>query len=96
MTYYNIVSAVFSYFFKDLNVLPAVLFTISYLLPNFSYFKLVLIPSEQDGFRKHRNTTEQVLDLTINTESGYEQKLMTGAVFIDLPAAYETVWYDGP
>ena len=38
----DIVLAVFSYFFKDLNVLPAVLFTIAYRLSNSSYFKLVL------------------------------------------------------
>ena len=42
MTYFNIVLAVFSYSFKDVNVLPAVLFTFAYRLPNFSYFKLVL------------------------------------------------------
>ena len=42
MTYFNIMSAVFSYFFKDINVLPAVLFTFAYRLPNFFYFKLVL------------------------------------------------------
>ena len=41
MMYFNIVPAVFSYSFKDLNVLPAVLFTFAYGLPN-SYFKLVL------------------------------------------------------
>ena len=37
-----IVPAVFSYFFKDLNVLPTVLFTIAYRLPISSYFKFVL------------------------------------------------------
>ena len=42
MTYFNIVPAVFSYFFKDLNVLPAVLFTFVYRLPSSSYFELVL------------------------------------------------------
>ena len=42
MMYINIVPAVFSYFFKDVNALPAVLFTFEYRLPNFSYFKLVL------------------------------------------------------
>ena len=42
MMYFNIVPAVFLYFFKDVNVLPAVLFTFAYQLPNFSYFKLVL------------------------------------------------------
>ena len=42
MTYYNIVLALFSFFFKDFNVLPVVLFKIAYLLPNSSYFKLRL------------------------------------------------------
>ena len=42
MMHNKIVPAVFSYFFEDLNVLPAVLFTIAYRLPNFSYFKIVL------------------------------------------------------
>ena len=39
MTYYNIVPAVFFYFLKDLNMLPAVLFMIAYPLPNSSYDK---------------------------------------------------------
>ena len=42
MTYFNIVLAVLSYFFKDKNVLPIVLFTFAYQLPNFSYFKVGL------------------------------------------------------
>ena len=33
---YKIVPAVLAYFFKDLNVLPAVLFTIAYRLPELS------------------------------------------------------------
>ena len=39
MMYYSIVPAVFFYFFKDLNMLPAVLFMITYRLPNSSYGK---------------------------------------------------------
>ena len=39
---YNIVSAFFSFFFKDLNVLAAVFFTIAYRLPNSSYSNLCL------------------------------------------------------
>ena len=39
---YNIVSALFSFFFKDLNLLSAVLFTISYRSPNSSYSNLCL------------------------------------------------------
>ena len=53
------------------------------------------IPPDQAGFRKHRNTTEQVLALTTHIESGFERKLKTGAVFVDLSAAYDVVWHDG-
>ena len=53
------------------------------------------IPPDQAGFRKHRNTTEQVLALTNHIESGFERKLKTGAVFVDLSSAYDTVWHDG-
>ena len=53
------------------------------------------IPTEQAGFRPGCDTTEQVLALTSFIEAGYEQKLQTGVVFIDLSAAYDTVWHDG-
>ena len=53
------------------------------------------IPLEQTGFRKRRNTTEQVLALNTYIESDFEQKLKTGTVFMDLSAAYDTVWHDG-
>lgn len=53
------------------------------------------IPIEQAGFRSGRDTTEQALALTSYIESGYERKQKTGAVFIDLSAAYDTVWHDG-
>nr|CAB3266991.1 reverse transcriptase [Phallusia mammillata] len=53
------------------------------------------LPSEQSGFRKHRCTSEQVLALTSHIETGYELKNTTGAIFVDLSAAYDTVWHDG-
>ena len=53
------------------------------------------IPANQAGFRPGHDTTEQVLAITSFIESGYEQKLKTGVVFIDLSAAYDTVWHDG-
>ena len=53
------------------------------------------IPVEQAGFRPDRNTTEQVLALTSLIETGYERREKTGAVFIDLSAAYDTVWHTG-
>ena len=51
-----------------------------------------VIPPEQAGFRKKRNTSDQVLALTSYIESGFQKKLMTGALLIDLSAAYATVW----
>ena len=56
MTSYNIVPVFFSYFFKDLNVLPAILFTIAYRLPNFSYLEL-----ERGLFK---NDSEKLLTIT--------------------------------
>lgn len=43
-------------------------------------------------FRKGRSTGEHVLSLTTYTENGFESKLNTGAVFLDLAATYDTVW----
>jgi len=53
------------------------------------------IPIEQAGFRPHRNCCDQVLSLTANIEDGFEKGLKSAAVFIDLTAAYDTVWRDG-
>ena len=54
-----------------------------------------VIPPEQAGLRKKRNTCDQVLALTSYIESGFQKKLKTGAVMIDLSAAYDTVWQAG-
>ena len=54
-----------------------------------------VIPPEQAGFRKKRNTCDQVLALTSYIESEFQKKLKTGAVLIDLSAAYDTVWQAG-
>ena len=53
------------------------------------------IPLDQAGFRHQRDTTEQVLALTSSIEASFENKLKTGAVFVDLSAAYDTVWHTG-
>ena len=55
----------------------------------------IVIPPEQAGFRKKRNTCDQVLALKPYIESGFQKKLKTGAVLIDLSAAYDTVWQAG-
>ena len=46
---------------------------------------------EQAGFRPGKSCTSQLLNLTEHIEDGYEKRLITGAVFVDLSAAYDTV-----
>lgn len=53
------------------------------------------IPIEQAGFRSGRSCTDQILALTTFIESGFQKKLKTSAVFVDLTAAYDTVWREG-
>jgi hypothetical protein len=52
------------------------------------------LPIEQAGFRTNRNCFDQVLALTSYIESGFQKRLKTGVVFVDLTAAYDTVWKD--
>ena len=54
----------------------------------------VLSP-DQAGFRKNHSTCDQVSALTTYIENGFQQNLKTGAVFLDLTAAYDTVWHTG-
>ena len=49
-----------------------------------------LIP-KQAGFRPGKSTTSQVLNLAQHTEDGFQEGLVTGVVFVDLSAAYDTV-----
>ncbi|KAG4071205.1 hypothetical protein HA402_001195 [Bradysia odoriphaga] len=50
---------------------------------------------DQACFRKKRNCCDQVMALTTYIESGFEKRLKTGVVFLDLSAAYDTVWRKG-
>ena len=52
-----------------------------------------LLPKEQAGFRRGKSTVDQVVLLTQNIEDSFEAKKKAGAVFIDLTAAYNTVWH---
>ena len=54
-----------------------------------------LFPKEQAGFRRGKSTVDQVVLLTQNIEDSFEAKKKAGAVFIDLTAAYDTVWHRG-
>ena len=49
-----------------------------------------IIP-QQAGFREGKSTTGQLLNLTQHIEDGFEKRLVTGAVFVDLFATYDTV-----
>lgn len=53
------------------------------------------IPDEQAGFRPDRSCCDQVLALTTFIEASFQQMLKTAVAFVDLTAAYDTVWRDG-
>ena len=55
----------------------------------------LLLPKEQAGFRRGKSTVDQVVQLTQNMEDFFEAKKKAGAVFVDLTAAYVTVWHRG-
>ena len=46
---------------------------------------------EQAGFRPRKSCTSQLLNLTQHVEDGYQRGMITGAAFVDLSAAYDTV-----
>ena len=50
---------------------------------------------EQAGFRPGRSTLDQVLALTTYVENSYQRRDKTGVVFLELTAAYDTVWHNG-
>ena len=54
-----------------------------------------IVDLEQAGFRHGKLTVDQVVLLTQNIEDSFEAKKKTGAVFVDLTAAYDTVWHRG-
>lgn len=53
------------------------------------------IPPEQAGFREGRSCADQVLALSSYIEAGFQKGLKTFVAFVDLSAAYDTVWIDG-
>ena len=52
-----------------------------------------LLPRDLAGFRRGKSTIDQVVLLTQNIEDSFEAKQKACAVFIDLTAAYDTVWH---
>nr|KAG5696843.1 hypothetical protein BaRGS_030967 [Batillaria attramentaria] len=51
-----------------------------------------LINRTQSGFRKNRNTEDQITLLTQDIENGFQQKMKSLAVFVDLTKAFDKVW----
>ena len=49
-----------------------------------------IIP-QQAGFCEGKSTTGQLLNLMQHIEDGFKKRLVMGAVFVDLSAAYDTV-----
>ena len=54
-----------------------------------------LLPKEQAGFKRGKSNVHQVVLLTQNIEDSFEAKKKAGAVFVNLTAAYDTVWHRG-
>ena len=53
------------------------------------------LPREQAGFRRGRSTVDQVTLLTQDIEDSFQNNEWAGVVFLDLTAAYDTVWHRG-
>ena len=53
------------------------------------------LPREQAGFRRGRSTVDQVTLLTQYIEDSFQNNEKDGVVFMDLTAAYDTVWHRG-
>ena len=65
------------------------------LLSCISHLTEKFLSPAQAGFRPGRSTCEQALALSTYIENGFQKNLKTGAVFVDLTAAYDTVWHRG-
>ena len=46
---------------------------------------------EQAGFRPRKSCCSQLLNLTQHIDDGYQRGMITGAAFVDISAAYDTV-----
>ena len=53
------------------------------------------LPREQAGFCRGRSTVDQVTLLTQYIEDSFQHNENAGVVFLDLTAAYDTVWHRG-
>jgi hypothetical protein len=56
---------------------------------------LILQPSIEDVTPINQAWTEQVMALTTHIEAGFQHQFKTGAVFVDLTVAYDTILREG-
>jgi len=75
-------------------VIQSCLVSVSFVIDIDSPTMEDFITVEQAGFRKGRSTCDQVLVLTTFVENGFQQNLKS-AIFLDLSAAYDSVWHTG-
>ena len=54
-----------------------------------------LLPKEQAGFRCGKSMVDQVVLLIQNIKDSFKAKKKASATFVDLTAAYDTVWHHG-
>jgi hypothetical protein len=54
-----------------------------------------LISTFQSGFRKHRQTKDQILRLMQDGLTAFNLKQKLGAIFIDIEMAFDRVWHNG-
>jgi len=57
--------------------------------------ELKIIPDEQFGFRHGHSTEQQVLRMVEFITSGFNNKVATGAVLLDVSKAFDRVWHKG-
>jgi hypothetical protein len=54
-----------------------------------------VIPDEQFGFRPKHSTADQLIHVTEFISHGMNQGKSTGAIFLYVAKAFDTVWHDG-
>jgi hypothetical protein len=53
------------------------------------------LPDEQYGFRRQHSTTQQLLNVADRITHGFNSKLQTAAVSLDISKAFDKVWHTG-
>jgi len=65
------------------------------ILERLIYGRVETITHPEAGFRHGRSAVDQVTLLTQDIEDSFSAEKKAGAVFVDLTAAYDTVWHRG-